>query len=49
MKSQAAYQKQLKKPIVTNITKAGSFYPAEDYHQKYYTKHAISCHVKLAE
>ena len=24
-------------PIVTEITKAGPFYPAEDYHQNYYT------------
>ena len=28
-----------KKPIVTEIEKAGKFYPAEDYHQKYLVKH----------
>ena len=26
------------KPIVTEITKVGSFYPAEEYHQEYYRK-----------
>ena len=28
--------KEFSKPIVTEITKAGEFYPAEDYHQNYY-------------
>ncbi len=33
-------------PIVTEITKAGQFWPAEDYHQKYLEKRniTISCH-----
>jgi peptide-methionine (S)-S-oxide reductase len=26
-------------PIVTEITQAGTFYPAEDYHQNYYNDH----------
>ena len=26
-------------PIVTEITEAGTFYPAEDYHQNYYNDH----------
>lgn len=36
--SKAAIEKsgQLKRPIVTEITAAGPFYPAEDYHQNYY-------------
>lgn len=29
---------QIKQPIVTEITAAGPFYPAEDYHQDYYKK-----------
>lgn len=33
-------------PIVTEITKAGPFYPAETYHQKYLDKQGkTSCHV----
>jgi peptide-methionine (S)-S-oxide reductase len=35
-KSKAAAAKDFSKPIVTEITKAGEFYPAEDYHQDYY-------------
>ncbi|MDA7951360.1 MAG: peptide-methionine (S)-S-oxide reductase MsrA [Pirellulaceae bacterium] len=33
-------------PIVTEVTEAATFYPAEDYHQKYLFKRgATSCHV----
>ena len=34
-------------PIVTEITKASEFYPAEDYHQKYLVKNpgGYNCHV----
>lgn len=31
-------QKDFSRPIVTEIKKLESFYPAEDYHQKYYEK-----------
>ena len=34
------------KPIVTEITEASVFYPAEDYHQKYLAKRGLaSCHI----
>jgi peptide-methionine (S)-S-oxide reductase len=36
---------RLKRPIVTEITAAGPFYPAEDYHQNYYQTNPL--HYKL--
>lgn len=33
--------KTFREPIVTEITKAGEFFPAEEYHQKYYKKNPI--------
>ena len=45
-KSKVATQKKWKKPIVTQIVPAATFYPAEAYHQDYFTKKGIkkSCH-----
>lgn len=35
-------------PIVTEITEVSTFYPAEDYHQRYLEKRGLaSCHVSL--
>jgi peptide-methionine (S)-S-oxide reductase len=40
-------QARFPRPIATEITEAGTFYPAEDYHQMYYAKngHEPYCHV----
>ena len=38
--------KVFKKPVVTKVSKAGIFYPAEDYHQNYLQKNPFgyTCH-----
>ena len=37
---------RFKQPIVTQITPAGPFYPAEEYHQQYLEKRGLrSCHL----
>ena len=38
-----------KQPIVTQIEPAQTFWPAEDYHQRYFEKNGGSCHVSYAE
>ncbi len=42
-------QKALDKPIVTEIEKAGEFYAAEDYHQKFTERTGMGmCHIPYA-
>ncbi len=39
-------QEGLKRPIATEITQASAFWPAEEYHQRYFEKHGfVGCHV----
>jgi peptide-methionine (S)-S-oxide reductase len=38
-----------KSPIVTQVEDAKPFWPAEEYHQRYFEKHGGSCHVTYAE
>ncbi len=40
-KSKAAAQGKFQDPIVTEIVKAGPFYPAENYHQDYYQRNKM--------
>ena len=41
---------RFKKPIVTAIEPFRNFYPAEDYHQRYFEKNGLpSCHVNFPE
>ncbi|WP_373478616.1 peptide-methionine (S)-S-oxide reductase MsrA [Geminocystis sp.] len=39
--TKAKVEKQLKKPIFTEIKSVTTFYPAEDYHQDYYKKNPV--------
>ena len=47
VKAQIDKSGKFKRPVVTEVTKAGEFYSAEDYHQKYLVKHpgGYTCHV----
>src|SRR6266699_2737596 len=47
VKAQVDKSGMWKRPIVTEISKAGEFYPAEEYHQKYLVKNpgGYTCHV----
>src|SRR3989344_6538398 len=45
LNSMKKQEKLIKNKIVTEIKKANKFYPAEDYHQKYYLTHPVVCHI----
>lgn len=46
MKKELNQSGKFSKPIVTEITPAATYYPAEEYHQKYLQKRGIdSCHI----
>ncbi len=43
-------KKKFKAPIITEVTEAGPFYPAEEYHQKFFKKTGYgACHVWPSE
>ena len=42
-----AEQTKLGKPIATRILPATTFYRAEEYHQKYFERHGVACHITL--
>ncbi|HWY16900.1 MAG TPA: peptide-methionine (S)-S-oxide reductase MsrA [Rhizomicrobium sp.] len=45
-----ALASRFKGPVVTTIEPAPAFWPAEDYHQRYFEKNGLpSCHVRMAE
>jgi peptide-methionine (S)-S-oxide reductase len=45
-KKQLEASGRFRRPIVTEITEASTFYPAEDYHQRYLEKRGLaSCHI----
>ncbi len=46
-RSKAAAQKNFKDPIVTEITKAGPFYKAEDYHQEYFNNNSDAGYCRI--
>jgi peptide-methionine (S)-S-oxide reductase len=47
--SRDAVQARSRRPVVTAIEDAPTFWPAEDYHQQYLEKRGLaSCHVSLA-
>ncbi|HLI95597.1 MAG TPA: peptide-methionine (S)-S-oxide reductase MsrA [Candidatus Baltobacteraceae bacterium] len=39
-------QQNHSRPIVTEIVDAPAFFPAEEYHQRYFERHGVACHVK---
>jgi peptide-methionine (S)-S-oxide reductase len=46
-RSRAEAQKRVADPIVTEIVALGEFYPAEDYHRRYYEAHPFQPYCRL--
>ncbi len=44
-KAAADASSRYRRPIVTQVAPAQTFYPAEDYHQRYFEKNGIACHI----
>ena len=44
-----AARPNFRRPIATVIEPAQAFWPAEDYHQRYFEKNGGSCHISYAE
>jgi len=44
-----AARERFRRPIVTAVEPAKTFWRAEDYHQRYFEKHGGHCHVSYAE
>jgi peptide-methionine (S)-S-oxide reductase len=45
--SLAREQANYTRPIATHIAPATTFYPAEAYHQRYFERHGVACHITL--
>lgn len=45
--SLAREQERHRKPIATTIGPAPRFWPAEAYHQRYFERHNVACHVEI--
>jgi len=45
--SAARAQARFARPVVTRIEPSATFFPAEDYHQRYNEKHGVSCHISV--
>ena len=45
--SRAHEQEALVHPIVTELTDAGEFYDAEEYHQRYFERRGATCGVRI--